>query len=96
MCQSLELIPFGIRDCPPFGMGVGTGGAQGARAPPPPHPIILPSEIFLTQYALLSRKLGHKMFISNKIFRLASLANNDTSNQEIYKFKCSNYFTSFI
>ena len=61
-------------------MGVGTGGgAQGARAPPPP-PIILPSEIFLTQYALLSRKLVHKMFIFNKIFRLASLANQDTSN----------------
>ena len=55
-------------------MGVGTGGAQGARAPP----IILPSEIFLTQYALLSRKLAHKMFIFNKIFRLASLANQDT------------------
>ena len=53
-------------------MGVGTGGgAQGARAPP----IILPSEIFLTQYALLSRKLVHKMFIFNQIFRLASLAN---------------------
>ena len=57
-------------------MGVGTGGAQGARAPP----IILPSEIFLTQNALLSRKLAHKMFIFNKIFRLASLANQDTSN----------------
>ena len=57
-------------------MGVGTGGAQGARAPP----IILPSEIFLTQYALWSRKLAHKMFIFNKIFRLASLANQDTSN----------------
>ena len=56
-------------------MGVGTGGAQGARAPP----IILPSEIFLTQYALLSRKLAHIMFIFNKIFRLASLANQDTS-----------------
>ena len=51
-------------------------GAQGARAPP----IILPSEIFLTQYALLSRKLAHKMFIFNKIFRLASLANEDSSN----------------
>ena len=57
-------------------MGVGTGGAQGARAPPPP--IILPSEIFFTQYALLLRKLAHKMFIFNKIFRLASLANQDT------------------
>ena len=71
-------------------MGVGTGGAQGARAPP----IILPSEIFLTQYALLSRKLVHKMFIFNKIFRLASLANQD--NIEIYKIKCSNYLTSLI
>ena len=60
-------------------MGVGTGGAQGARAPPPP-PIILPSEIFLTQYVLLSRKLVHEIFIFNKIFRLASLANQDTSN----------------
>ena len=57
-------------------MGVGTGGAKGARAPP----IILPSEIFLTQYALLSMKLAHKLFIFNKIFRLASLANQDTSN----------------
>ena len=74
-------------------MGVGTGGAQGARAPPPPPPIILPSEIFLTQYALLSRKFAHKMFIFNKNFRLASLANLDTDNLEIYKFKCSNYFT---
>ena len=59
-----------------LGMGVGTGGAQGARAPP----IILPSEIFLTQYALLSRKWAHKMFIFSKIFRLASLANQDTYN----------------
>ena len=59
-----------------WNMGVGTEGAQGARAPP----IILPSEIFFTQYALLSRKLAHKMFIFNKIFRLASLANQDTSN----------------
>ena len=73
-------------------MGVGTGGAQGARAPP----IILPSEIFLTQNALLSRKFAHKTFIFNKIFRLAALANLDTSKLEIYKFKCSNYFTSFI
>ena len=47
-------------------------GAQGA--------IILPSEIFLTQYALLSRKLAHKMFIFSKILRLASLANKATSN----------------
>ena len=47
-------------------MGVGTGGgAQGARPPPP---IILPSEIFLTQYALLSRKFSHKMLIFNKNF----------------------------
>ena len=55
------------------------GGAQGARAPPP---IILPSEIFLTQYALLSRKLAHKnfMFIFNKIFRLASLADQNSTN----------------
>ena len=57
-------------------MGRRNRGAQGARAPPPP--IILPSEIFLTQYALLSRKLAHKMFIFNKIFWLASLANQDT------------------
>ena len=34
-----------------MGVGTGGGGAQGARAPPPP-PIILPSEIFRTQYAL--------------------------------------------
>ena len=34
------------------------------------------------------------MFIFNKIFRLASFNNQD--NQEIYKFKRSNYFTSFI
>ena len=34
------------------------------------------------------------MFIFNKIFRLASLANQD--NKEIYKFKRSNYFTSLI
>ena len=34
------------------------------------------------------------MLIFNKIFRLASLANQD--NQEIYKFKHSNYFTSLI
>ena len=74
-------------------MGVGTGGHRG-HVPPPP--IILPSEIFFTQYALLSRKLAHKMFIFNKIFRLASLANQDTSNKEIYKFKCSNYFTLYI
>ena len=66
------------------------GGAQGARAPP----IILPSEIFLTQYALLSRKSANKMFIFNKIFWLASLANQDI--QEIYKFKRSNYVTSLI
>ena len=81
-------------------MGVGTGGGGGGTGgtcpPPPPPPIILPSEIFLTQYALLSRKFAHKMFIFNKIFRLASLANLDTSNLKIYKFKCSNYFTSFI
>ena len=75
-------------------MGVGTGGHRG-HVPPPP-PIILPSEIFLTQYAQLSRKLTHKMPIFNKIFRLASLADQDTSNLEIYKLKCSNYFTSFI
>ena len=60
-------------------MGIGTGGHRG-HVPPPPPPIILPNEIFLTQYALLSRKLAHKMFILNKIFRLASLANQDTSN----------------
>ena len=71
-------------------MGVGTEGAQGARAPP----IILPSEIFLIQYALLTMKLVHKMLIFNKIFRLASLANQD--NIKIYKIKRSNYFTSFI
>ena len=33
------------------------------------------------------------MFIFSKIFRLASLANQDASKKEIYK---SNYFTSFI
>ena len=75
-------------------MGVGTGGGTGGTCPP----IILPSEIFLTHYALLSRKFAHKMFIFDKFFRLASLANLhvDTSNLEIYKLKCSNYFTSFI
>ena len=63
------------------GMGVGTGGGGGRTGDTcPPPPIILISEIFLTQYALLSRKLAHKMFISNKIFRFASLANQDTSN----------------
>ena len=36
------------------------------------------------------------MSIYIKIFRLASLANQDTKNLEIYNFKCSNYFTSFI
>ena len=51
-------------------------GGTGGTCPPPP--IILPSEIFLTQYALLTRKLTHKMFIFNKIFRLASLANQDS------------------
>ena len=61
---------------------------------PPPPLIIWPSGIFLTQYALLSRKLAHKMFIFHDIFRLASLANQD--NQETYKFKRSNYFTSLI
>ena len=60
--------------------------------PPPPPPIILPSEIFLTQYALLSRKLAHKMFIFNKIFRLASLANQDTSSKELYKLKVFKLF----
>ena len=64
----------------------------GGHVPPPP--IILPSEFFLTQYALLSRKLAHKMFIFSKIFQLASLANQDTSIKEIFKFICSNYFTS--
>ena len=58
-----------------LGMGVGTGGG-GHTCPP----IILPSEMFLTQYALLSKKLAHKMFIFIKIFRLASLACEDTSN----------------
>ena len=66
-------------------MGVGTGGHRGHVPPPPTHPIILPSEIFLTQYTLLSRKLAHKMFIFNKMFRFASLANQDTSNYGIYK-----------
>ena len=65
-------------------MGVGTGGGGGGGTggtwPPPPPPIILPSEIFLTQNALLSRKSAHKMFVFNKKFRLASLANQDTSN----------------
>ena len=60
-----------------YDMGVGTGGHRGHVTPPP---IILPSEIFLTRYALLSSKLAHKMFIFNKILRLASLANQDTSN----------------
>ena len=58
-----------------YGMGVGTGGTGGTCPP-----IILPSEIFLTQYALFSRIFAHKMFIFNKIFRLASLADQDTSN----------------
>ena len=34
------------------------------------------------------------MLIFNKIFRLASLANQD--NQEIFNFKRSNYFTLLI
>ena len=75
-------------------MGVGTGGGGHRGHVPPPPPIILPSEIFLTQYALLSMKLVHKMLIFNKIFRLASLANQD--NIKIYKIKRSNYFTSLI
>ena len=73
-------------------MGVGTGGHRG-HVPPPP-PIILPSEIVLTQCALLSRKLVHKMFTFNKIFWLASLANQD--NIKIYKIKRSNKITSLI
>ena len=76
-----------------YGMGVGTGRHRG-HVPPPPPPLILPSEIFLTQYALLSRKLAHTIFIFNKIFRLASLANQD--NLTIYNFKQINYFTSLI
>ena len=43
---------------------------------------------------LALRKATHKMFIFNQIFQLASLANHD--NQDIYKFKRSNYFTSSI
>ena len=58
-----------------YNMGVGTGGG-GHRGHVPPL-IILPSEIFNTQCALLSRKLAHKMFIFNKIFRFASLPNQE-------------------
>ena len=65
-------------------MGVGTGGAQGARAPP----IILPSEIFLTQYALLSRKLALKMFIFNKIFRRGRANVQIISPHLFKKFLC--------
>ena len=50
-------------------MGVGTGGGGGGGGGTggtcPPNN--LPSEILFTQYALLSRKLTHKMFIFNKI-----------------------------
>ena len=48
----------------------------GACAPPQ---LFCQVKFFLTQYALLSRKLAHKMFIFHQIFRLSSLANQDTS-----------------
>ena len=76
-------------------MGVGTGGTGGTCRPPPPPNNFAKWNSPYSVYALLSRKLAHKMFIFNKIFRLASLADQDTSNLKIYKFKCSNYFTSF-
>ena len=61
-------------------MGVGTrggGGLQGARAPPPNN---FAKWNFPYSVCTLIKEIGRKMFIFSKIFRLASLANQDTSN----------------
>ena len=76
-------------------MGVGTGGHRG-HVPPPPPPIILPSKIFLTPYALLSRKLANKMFIFNKIFRLASLATTKKSTNSNVQIISPHLFKKFL
>ena len=63
-------------------MGVGTGGAQGARAPP----IILPSKLFQCSKCTLIKEIGTKTCIFIKICRLASLADLDI-NLSIQTFK---------